>query len=393
MKELSAIRRQEPVVIDSPLVHESSISNEEFLSITREKYYRAIEGAMPMFAWFSLTEECNLHCRYCFTDARICAKRPEGAKGELSTGQVFDILDNVSEAGTTAIQFAGGEPLLRDDLVEIISYAVGKNIYTALNTNGTLVEEGIVSELSRAGLAQVKVSMDGLRENHEWNRGSETFDRTINALKLFRDYGIPSVYLIMTLSSVNYDDLVPLLDLTAELGVQFIMVEFLPVGHSLGKHKWGLSKEQRLQAQRLLWKEQRKRGLANIQFENRYIVSEQEATKRLLAVPDSPCDFFSFGVGCISGIYSYMITAEGKVATGCLIQQEVKNGDLLKRKLRDIWSDGDLFIELRDRERLGGKCGKCTYRYVCGGCRRSAWIQTGRLMGPDPNCWVEGCTL
>ena len=59
MTGLSVMRRQEPV----------DVSNEEFLSITREKYYRAIEGAMPMFAWFSLTEECNLHCRYCFTDA------------------------------------------------------------------------------------------------------------------------------------------------------------------------------------------------------------------------------------------------------------------------------------------------------------------------------------
>jgi len=379
MKGLSVMRRQEPV----------DVSNEEFLSITREKYYRAIEGAMPMFAWFSLTEECNLHCRYCFTDARICAKRSEDVKGELSTKQIFDVLDNVSDAGTTAIQFAGGEPLLRDDLVEIISYAVGKNIYTALNTNGTLVEKGIVRELSEAGLAQVKVSVDGLRENHDWNRGSGVFDRAINALKLFRDYGVPSVYLIMTLSKVNYDDLEPLLDLTAELGVQFIVVEFLPVGHSLGKHKWELSKEQRRDAQRLLWKEQRRRGLANIQFENRYIVSEQEATKRLLAVPDSPCDFFSFGVGCISGIYSYMITAEGRVATGCLIQQEVQNGDLLGRSMREIWSDGDLFRKLRDREKLKGKCGKCHYRYVCGGCRRSAYIHTGDLMGPDPNCWVR----
>ena len=102
----------------------SDISNEEFLSITREKYYRAIDAARPLFAWFSLTGECNLHCRYCFTDARICVKRPGGVKGELSTKQVFSILDNVGKAGTVAIQFAGGEPLLRDDLVEIISYLI-----------------------------------------------------------------------------------------------------------------------------------------------------------------------------------------------------------------------------------------------------------------------------
>ena len=366
------------------------ISDEDFLSITREKYYRAVKNAAPLFAWFSLTEDCNLHCRYCFTDAQLCVKRPDVKKNELTTEQVFDILDNVSEAGTMAIQFAGGEPLLRRDLVEIISYAVSKNIYTALNTNGTLVEKSIVRALSDAGLSQVKVSVDGLRENHDWNRGSGVFDKAINAIKLFRDYGqIPSVYLIMTLSNVNYSDLVPLLDLTRELGVEFIMVEFLPVGHSLGKHKWELSNDQRRVAQRLLWKEQKKRGLSDIQFENRYLITEQEATRKLLADPDSPCDFYNFGTGCISGIYSYMISAQGKVSTGCLIQLEVKDGDLLKRSLKDIWLDGDLFKMLRDRERLKGKCGRCAYRYVCAGCRRSAYIHTGDLMGSDPNCWVE----
>ncbi len=371
----------------------NKISDEEFLAITREKYQRAVKNATPMFAWYSLTEDCNLHCRYCFADAHLCIKRTK-PKGELDTNQVFTVLNNVARAGTVAIQFAGGEPFLRNDLVEIVEHAVKNNIYAAVNTNGTLVKPDTVKRLKRAGLSQVKVSIDGLKKNHDWNRGKGNFDKAVNALKLFRDSGIPSVYLIMTLSNVNYDDLEPLLDLTEQLGVRFVMVEFLPVGHSEGLIKWGLNKEQRRNAQRLLLKHQKKRGMDDIQFENRYIVSEQENTKRLLA--DSgleECDFYNFGVGCITGIYSYMITAHGKVATGCLIQQEVNNSDLLKRSLTDIWNEGDLFKKLRDREKLQGKCGKCIYRYVCGGCRRSAFIQTGDFMGPDPNCWVEGCVL
>lgn len=346
-----------------------------------------------MFAWFSLNEDCNLGCRYCFTDAYLCSKtiKPDNGKKlntELSTKQIFKILDNVSEAGTTAIQFAGGEPLLRQDLPEIISYAVSKNIYTALNTNGTLITEKAVSALAGAGLSQVKVSIDGLKESHEWNRGKNTFDKAVNALKLFRRYNISSVYLIMTLSKINFDDLVPLLELTKKLRVQFIMVEFLPVGHSTGKHKWCLSSKQRRKAQQILWKEQQKRGLAEIQFENRYIISEQQLTKKILADPDLPCDFMNFGVGCISGIYSYMITAKGHVATGCLINQEVENSNLLERSLTKIWAEGQFFKKLRNREELKGKCGSCIYRYICGGCRRSAFIQTGDYMQSDPNCWV-----
>ncbi len=369
------------------------IEEKNFLNITKKKYYRAVEQAKPMFAWFSLTEDCNLACRFCFANARLCSKKTESDRKEtsreLSTEQIFSILDNVSKAGTTAIQFAGGEPLLRPDLAEIIYCAVQNNIYTALNTNGALVDDRAASALSRAGLSQVKVSIDGLAKNHEWNRGHNTFNKAVNALRLFRDYGIGSVYLIMTLSSVNFDDLVPLLELTRELHVQFIMVEFLPVGHSTGKHKWGLSIDQRREAQRILWEEQQKRGLDNIQFENRYIVSEQELTKKMLADPDRPSDFFNFGVGCISGIYSYMITAGGRVATGCLIQQEIEDSNLLEKSLTEIWKNGKLFQKLRNRENLKGKCGKCLYRYVCGGCRRSAFVQTGDFMQSDPNCWVK----
>lgn len=369
------------------------IGRKNFLDITKNKYYRAVSQAKPMFAWFSLTEDCNLACRFCFADAQLCSKKNKSAQKKpdknLSTEQIFKILDNVSKAGTTAIQFAGGEPLLRPDLTDIVSYAAKKNIYVALNTNGTLIDEQSVSSLIRAGLSQVKVSIDGLKTNHEWNRGKNTFDKAVNALRLFRNHGLGSVYLIMTLSSVNFDDLVPLLNLTKELRVQFIMVEFLPVGHSIGKHKWSLSTEQRREAQHILYEEQKKRGLDKIQFENRYIISEQELTKKMLADPERPSDFFNFGVGCISGIYSYMITSEGRVATGCLIHQEIENSNLLKRSLTKIWTEGELFKKLRNRENLQGKCGKCVYRYVCGGCRRSAFIQTGDFMQSDPNCWVR----
>ena len=369
------------------------IEETKFLNITKKKYYSAVNQAKPMFAWFSLTEDCNLACRFCFADAHLCSKKEKDAQKksskDLSTEQIFQILDNVSKAGTTAIQLAGGEPLLRSDLTDIVSYAVKKNIYVALNTNGSLVNDTTATSLVRAGLSQVKVSIDGLKTNHEWNRGKDTFDKAVNALRSFRNSGLNSVYLIMTLSSVNFDDLVPLLNLTKKLRVNFIMVEFLPVGHSIGKHKWTLTTEQRREAQHILYEEQKKRGLDKIQFENRYIISEQELTKKMLADPDRPADFFNFGVGCISGIYSYMITSEGKVATGCLIDQEIENSNLLERSLTDIWATGKLFKKLRNRENLKGKCGRCVYRYVCGGCRRSAFIQTGDFMQSDPNCWVR----
>src|SRR3989304_2888775 len=101
---------------------EKDIKN--FVEITREKFYRAVAESKPLFCWFSLTDACNLNCKYCFADAKYYSPdSTEPPYHELSTEEVFRILDNIAEAGTEIVMFAGGEPTLREDLVEIVGYA------------------------------------------------------------------------------------------------------------------------------------------------------------------------------------------------------------------------------------------------------------------------------
>ncbi|RJQ29801.1 MAG: radical SAM protein [Peptococcaceae bacterium] len=362
----------------------------EFLEITREKFHRALkEASSPYFAWFSLNDVCNLNCRYCFADAKYNRSRIQ-ADNILSTAEVFDIIDNVAQAGTGAIQFAGGEPTLRNDLSEIVGYTASQGIYVALNTNGYRLDAGLAGELADAGLSQVKVSVDGLEERHDWNRGKGSFQKAMEALENFKKYGVPSIYLIMTLSRQNYEDLPALIKLALDMGINFSMVEFLPTGHSCGKDDWVLSKEKRQEAQRYLHELQKAHGWSTISFENRYIISEQEPAKSLCTDLSLPCGFRDFSVGCISGIYSYMINAAGKIAGGDILSLET--GDLKKQDLSAIWKHSDLFKLLRNRDNLKGKCGQCQYRYICGGCRRRAYISTGDLMGADPGCWVNSKT-
>ena len=62
-------------------------------------------------------------------------------------------------------------------------------------------------------------------------------------------------------------------------------------------------------------------------------------------------------------------------------------GDLRKERLKDIWKNSELLNVIRNRENLKGRCGKCQYRYICGGCRRRAYAYTGDIMAADPGCW------
>ncbi len=360
---------------------------QDFMKITREKYYRAVAEAKPLFTWFSLTDACNLDCKYCFADAEY---HPPGSKepihDPLSTKDVCDIIDNIYEAGTEIVMFAGGEPTLREDLVDIVRYT-STRMSVAMNTNGYLLDGKYCSELAAAGLSQVKVSVDGMEKNHDWNRGEGSFKRVIDAVNNFKRVGVPKVMMIMTLSSVNYDELETVLELSMNMGVDFTMVEFLPLGKAAERKEWALTKDQIKRAQRYLVQAQKRYGWQRVAFENRYVVSEDEHCKGVCMDPNRPANFYDFCVGCISGLYSYCIKASGKVVAGDIMTLEV--GDLRKERLKDIWKNAELFKILRNRENLKGKCGKCPYKYVCGGCRRRAYAYTGDIMASDPGCWRE----
>jgi len=193
------------------------------------------------------------------------------------------------------------------------------------------------------------------------------------------------VVLILTLSCLNYDDLEEVVDLSMGLGVDFTMVEFLPLGKAAEKKEWTLSKEQLEKAQRYLFDAQKRHGWERVAFENRYIVGDDEHCKSVCMDPNRAANFYDFCVGCISGLYSYCILATGKVVAGDIMTLEV--GDLRTERMKDIWRNAEVFQTLRNRENLKGKCGKCEYRYVCGGCRRRAYAYTGDLMAADPGCW------
>ena len=357
----------------------------DFLEITREKYYRAVAEAKPLFTWFSITDACNLECKNCFVDAEY---HPPGSTepihDQLNTKDVCDIIDNIHEAGTEIVMFAGGEPTLREDLVDIVRYTATR-MGVAMNTNGYICDEKFCSKLARAGLAQVKVSVDGMEKNHDWNRGEGSFQRAIAAIKNFKRVGVPKVMLIMTLTSVNYDELEEMVEFTMDMGVDFTMVEFLPLGRASERKEWTLTKDQLERAQRCLVDAQHRYGWQRIAFENRYIVAEDEHCKAVCVDPNMPANFYDFCVGCISGLYSYCINASGKVVAGDIMTLEV--GDLRRERLKDIWKSSELFRILRDRENLKGHCGKCQYKYVCGGCRRRAYAYTGDIMAADPGCW------
>ena len=360
------------------------LSPKDFLNITREKFRKMVREAKPLTCWYSITEECDLHCKFCFADST------KPWPDELTTQEIYALLDNIAEAGTQAIVFGGGEPTLREDLVEVMHYAARyKNMFVALNTHGQWLDRKYVRGLVNAGVSQVKVSVDGLKESHDWNRGEGTFDKCIQALKNCVDAGIKSVIWIATISQMNYDEIPQMVKMAMDLGVDICMVQLFPGGRWKGKTDLMLTREQVRDWQRYMVEQQNIYGWTRIQFEDRYQICEDCHALKVAADPYRIGDFTDTPAGCISGIWQYIINASGKVVIGDIVTPELEIGDLRQEKLSKIWRYSDLANLLRDRDKLKGRCGRCELRFVCGGCRRMAYSLTGDIMAPDPQCWYK----
>ncbi len=167
----------------------------------------------PVVIW-NLTRRCNLTCKHCYA-----LSADHDYPGELSTDEVFNVMDDLRSYRVPVLILSGGEPLLRHDLFEIAARAREKGFYVALSTNGTLIDEPMAERIAQAGFEYVGISLDGLRETHDKFRRLEgAFDASLNALRLLKARDV-KLGLRFTMTAMNAHDLPALLQLMRDEGI------------------------------------------------------------------------------------------------------------------------------------------------------------------------------
>jgi len=137
---------------------------------------------IPFFTNFQITRKCNLNCMHCGFDAG-----KERIK-ELTFDEIVEIINELYYLNCKKIQITGGEPLLRNDVFDIIDYTSSLGIDTQILSNGFYITEEVVTKLKNSGLSGVGISLDGLKKSHDtFRRYKGAFEKVINALKL-RNY-------------------------------------------------------------------------------------------------------------------------------------------------------------------------------------------------------------
>ncbi len=161
----------------------------------------------PVVIW-NLIRRCNLACKHCYTTSANV-----DFPGELTTGEVFTVMDELKAFRVPVLILSGGEPLLRPDIFDISLRAVGMGFYVGLSSNGTLITRKNIDAIAAIGFDYVGVSIDGMRTTHDAFRRSEgSFDASLQGVRLCRDHGI-KVGLRFTLTQDNVADFPDMLHL------------------------------------------------------------------------------------------------------------------------------------------------------------------------------------
>lgn len=346
----------------------------------------------PFLVVWNYTNACNLHCKHCYQRA----DRP--TPDELTIEEKFAIIDQLAENNVSMVAFSGGEPLVCKDFFEVAKYAHERGLYVSVATNGTLLTKENIARLKEAGIAYVEISLDGAtEETHDSFRGiSGCFERTLRGIMNSVEAGMFTC-IATTATKYNLDEIPKIIGLAKKLGVKRVIVfNFIPTGRGKEIVQMDLDPIERENLLKYLYKELTEGGVEALSTAPQFsrVCLQQSLVEGTEVL--SPTHFAALNLhgkakqltdflgGCGAGRLYCAIQPNGLV-TPCVFMPIVV-GDLRKRPLKEIWLNSQVMNDLRDRSKLKGRCGRCEYKYVCGGCRARAYAYHGDYLAPDPGC-------
>ena len=348
----------------------------------------------PVVVW-NVTRRCNLYCEHCYAGADL-----DAASGELTTAEGKQLLDELADYGVPVVLFSGGEPLVRDDLEELVAYASDAGIRPVLSTNGTLATPERAAALREAGLKYAGVSVDGMPERNDAFRGEEgAFDAAVRGIENFLDAGLKTG-LRYTITEKNAPDMESVVDLLSDVGLDRFCFYHLDYGGRGGEiADADLSPTERREAVEQLCEMTREYHDAGEEIETLLVGNYADAAFLVEYARDQ------FGAAKADAVRRYL-EVNGGDPTGERVAdvdyqgnvhltqfwQGYSLGNVRDRPFGAIWEDesNPLLAALRNREdHLTGKCANCRYQDVCrGGSRLRAIAADGDVFGPDPQCYL-----
>jgi radical SAM protein with 4Fe4S-binding SPASM domain len=328
----------------------------------------------PIKVSLDVTRRCNLACVHC---NRVASGSHR--ERELTTEELKKLMDQLANMGVVALPIAGGEPLLREDLIEVLEYAAGRGLLVSLGTNATLMKPAVAQAL-RQLTESVLVSLDGATpEVHDRIRGvGGAFQAAVEGIKMLLRAGC-QVVVEATAMSMNYDEFLEIMALSSRLGVsEFLAHRCVPVGRAAQNFQQILPRGDAVTAllQKVKQKGEEMQARINVKVS---LPAYETSTNDPLAR------------GCQAGELICSVGAIGDVFPCCYFTSypDMSAGNIRKMDFQDIWLKSPLLNRFRDTKAsiLTGKCKSCERKETClGGCKAAAYAIFGDMFAGDPQC-------
>ncbi|MGO9951301.1 MAG: radical SAM protein [Dissulfurispiraceae bacterium] len=340
----------------------------------------------PKWIAWEITRRCNLRCVHCRSSSEMVIKEHP----DFPTEEAFRILDNISSYAKPVVVLSGGEPLLRSDVFDIARHGTDKGLRMCMATNGSLVTDDICTKIKASGMKIVSMSLDGASpEVHDDFRNEKgAFESVMRAAALFKSYGIEFI-INSSFTKRNEEEIPKVYKLAKKIGATaWYLFMIVPTGR--GEEIMGelISKERYEDI--LDWHYEMEKDELDMLVRptcapHYYRIVLQKAKKEGVKVERRTLKFSTGGSkGCLAGQLICLIDVDGNVLPCSYFPKPA--GNLRTQSFRDIWENSELFKELRDFKSYKGKCGKCEYLNVCGGCRARAYAVHGDYLAEEPFC-------
>ncbi len=335
-----------------------------------------------------VTAHCPNNCTHCYL------QNSEGYQSEiedeLNLEQCFNIVDDyyqmITDWGVAGrINFTGGDPLLKEGIIDLIDYAHGKGMIIGILGNGEDLNLEKVLELKKVGVTSYQVSIDGTEEIHDQFRQKGSFQKNLEAIALINQAGIRSV-VMSTVSKENIKEFPEMVRTVAEAQADvFDFARLVPIGNGLSLKEEMVGQEeyrsfllnlldiyQGLEEEGFMTYFGRKDHLWKLLYQELGMFAPECEDKKTIVT------------GCGIGINIVVIVANGNVYP-CR-RMPILLGKTPQENIRSIFIHSQELNKFREVERME-KCSTCDLLQYCRGCPAVAYGFSGSYFNPDPQCW------
>jgi radical SAM protein len=339
----------------------------------------------PRNVYWEMTVACDLACKHCRA-AAIPSRDPL----ELTTEEGKALIQDVKALGSMVI-FTGGDPMKRPDLFEIMAYARERGVPLSItpSTTPTLTRDA-VRRFRELGVAAMGISLDGPNpEVHDTFRGVPgTFEHSMKALQWAREFHMP-VQVNTTVATETLPYLSEVYRLLREEAVppvsRWSLFLLVPVGRGAVLGIPSAREVEELFAWVYAVSQDAPFHVSTVEGPHyrRYWIQRKLEERMAPEEIDRLGKRMGFGIRDGNGVI--FVSHRGEVYPAGFLPYPLL-GNVREHALSDIYRNSPMLRELRDMDRLRGKCGRCEFRWVCGGSRARAYGMTGDPMESDPLC-------